>query len=105
MRNVKIRVENEAQSEFVQKQLIASGARWASGDKLPILRDGYFDATIEVNSRGIMYVVPNHEANTFVEVRNVFVLVDNRPKIVFQGKTYLVADVEEALDDAGVEPL
>lgn len=106
MRNVKIRVTNEAQSKYVQEVVIASGGRWASGDVKSILRESYTDNVIGVDDRGIMSLW-GARAHFDLEVESVtsHKFVDNRPKIVFQGRTYIVADVERAIEDAGVEPL
>lgn len=106
MRKVNIRVRNIEESKFVQEFLFATGAKWASGDTQPLLRPSYLDTTIAVEADGQMWCGPE-DGFPYIDIEKttVYKLIDNRPKIVFQGKTYFVHEVEAAIKVFGVTAL
>lgn len=110
MRNVSFKVSNLEESHAIQKMLFATGAKWISSGKQ--LKD-YGKTEIRafcVDSNGNIsnntldnadFDFVAYEVVTTVEVK----IIDTRPKIVFQGQTYVVSDIERAISNAGVIPL
>ena len=105
MRKVSFKISDSVEeSHAVQRMLFDSGAEWLTSGKQ--VQD-YQRCLIDVDARGVMtvayskpeYSVLTHSLETTVKV------IDNRPRIVFQGATYLVADVEHAILISNVRPV
>jgi hypothetical protein len=103
MRGVNIRVSNKAESEFVQNFLFSTGAKWASGDTVPLLRPSYLDTVIAVEEDGTMWCGPeDYLPYVELEQTTTYRLVDNRPKIQIDGASYFLHDVQGAIKAAGL---